>query len=141
MAVKSVFRRFFKILLIVIGIHAIVILGLHIWFVNNARGVLREIVTEKSGGKLKLRLAKLSFDFFSNKLQIREAALESTDTVSQPASYHVKFRKLTLRIHSFWPLVLQKKLLLDSIKLHDPTIDVMLWRKDTTSRFVKEDLS
>ena len=141
MAAKSVFRRFFRILLVVIGIHAIVILGLHIWFVNNARGVLREIVSEKSGGKLKLRLAKLSFDFFSSKLQIREAALESTDTVSQPASYHVKFRKLTLRIHSFWPLVLQKKLLLDSIKLHDPTIDVVLWRKDTTSKFIKEDLS
>ena len=62
---KSVFRRFFRILLIVVGIHAIVILGLHIWFVNNARGVLRQIVSEKSEGKLKLKLAKLSFDFFS----------------------------------------------------------------------------
>lgn len=141
MAVKSVFRRFFKILLIVIGIHAVVVLGLHIWFVNNARGVLSQIVTEKSGGKLKLKLSKLSFDFFSNKLQVREADLESTDTVSQPATYHVKFRKLTLRIHSFWPLVLQKKLLLDSIKLHDPIINVMLWRRDTTSKFIKEDLS
>jgi hypothetical protein len=141
MAVKSVFRRFFKILLIVIGIHAIVILGLHIWFVNNARGVLREIVSEKSGGKLKLRLSKLSFDFFSNELQIREASLESTDTVSQPATYHVRFRKLTLRINSFWPLIFQKRLLLDSIKLHDPVIGVLLWRKDTTLRVAKDDLS
>ena len=80
MAVKNVFRRFFRILLIVIGVHAAVILGLHIWFVNNARGVLREIVSQKSGGKLKLRLSRLSFDFFSNKLQVREAHLESTDT-------------------------------------------------------------
>lgn len=141
MEVKSVFRRFFKILLIVIGIHAVVILGLHIWFVNNARGVLKQIVSEKSGGKLKLSLSKLSFDFFSNKLQIREADLESTDTISQPATYHVQFRKLTLRIHSFWPLILQKKLILDSIKLHDPIIDVLLWRQDTTSTSVKEDLS
>ena len=141
MAIRSVFRRFFRILLVVIGLHAIVILGLHIWFVNNARGVLRQIVTEKSGGKLKLKLNKLSFDFFSDKLQIREADLESTDTVSAPATYHVKFRKLTLKIHSFWPLVLQKRLLLDSIKLHDPEINVVLWRKDTTSRFGKDDLS
>ena len=141
MTVRPVFRRFFKILLIVIGIHAIVFLGLHIWFVNNARGVLRQIVTEKSNGKLKLKLSKLSFDFFSNRLQVREADLESTDTISQPASYHVKFRKLTLRIHSFWPLILQKKLLLDSIKLHDPVIDVLLWRKDTASKLVKDDLS
>ena len=141
MAVRTVFRRFFRILLVVIGIHAIVILGLHIWFVNNARGVLRQIVTEKSGGKLKLKLSKLSFDFFSNKLQIREADLESTDTLSAPATYHVTFRKLTLRINSFWPLVLQKRLLLDSIKLHDPMIHVMLWRKDSSSRQEKDDLS
>ena len=141
MAFRPVFRRFFKILLVVIGIHAIVILGLHIWFVNNARGVLRQIVTEKSGGKLKLKLSRLSFDFFSNKLQIGEADLQSTDTLNAPATYHVTFRKLTLRIHSFWPLVLQKRLLLDSIKLHDPMIHVMLWRKDTTLRQEKDDLS
>jgi len=141
MTVKPVFRRFFKILLIVIGIHVIVILGLHIWFVNNARGVLKQIISEKSNGKLTLKLSKLSFDFFSNKLQVREADLESTDSITQPATYHVKFRKLTLRIHSFWPLILQKKLLLDSIKLHDPEINVALWRKDTTLKFVKDDLS
>lgn len=117
------------------------ILGLHIWFVNNARGVLKQIVSEKSNGKLKLKLSRLSFDFFSNKLQVREAHLESTDTTTQPATYRVKFRKLTLRIHSFWPLILQKKLLLDSIKLHDPIIDVSLWRKDTTSKLAKDDLS
>ena len=140
MAVKNVFRRFFRILLIVIGVHAAVILGLHIWFVNNARGVLREIVSQKSGGKLKLRLSRLSFDFFSNKLQVREAHLESTDTATQPATYHVKFRKLTLRIRSFWPLVLQKRLLLDSIKLHDPVITVNFWRRDT-SNFARDDLS
>lgn len=141
MAVKSVFRRFFKILLITIAIHAIVILGLHIWFVNNARGVLKQIVSEKSNGKLSLKLSKLSFEFFSNKLQIREANLESTDSAGQPATYQVKFRKLTLRIHSFWPLLLQKRLLLDSIKLHDPQINVVLWRKDTASTFERDDLS
>jgi hypothetical protein len=140
-AYRSVLRRFFRILLIVIAVHVVVIAGLHIWFVNNARGVLSQIVTDKSGGKLKLKLSKLSFDFISNKLQVREADLESTDTLTQPATYHVKFRKLTLRIHSFWPLILQKRLLLDSIKLHDPVIDVMLWRKDTASAFARDDLS
>ncbi len=37
--------------------------------------------------------------------------------------------------------MLQKKLLLDSIKLHDPEIEVMQWRKDTTSRIAKDELS
>lgn len=141
MTAKPVFRRFIRILLIVIGVHAVIFLGLHIWFVNNARGVLKQIVSEKSGGELKLKLSRLSFDFLSNKLQIREAELESKDNFTQPATYHVKFRKLTLRIHSFWPLIFQKKLLLDSIKLHDPVVTIMLLRKDTTSKLPKDDLS
>jgi hypothetical protein len=138
---KSLRRRVINILLVSIGILVLSVLSLHIWFVNNARGVLKQIVADKSHGKVKLELSQLSFDFFSNKLQIREADLVSTDTVNQATTYHVKFRKLTLHIHSFWPLVLQKKLLLDSIKLHDPDIEVFNWRKDTVQKRVKNELS
>ena len=81
------------------------------------------------------------FRFFSNKLQIRSADLVSTDSSSQPASYHIKFRKLTLRVNSFWPLLTQRKLLLDSIKLHDPEIEVIHWRSDVTSKVAKDELS
>jgi hypothetical protein len=138
---RSVVRRFLRLVLIVAIAHAIVILGLHIWFVTNARSVLKQIVTKQSHGKLKMELSHLSFDFFSNKLQIRSADLVSTDSLSQPASYHIKFRKLTLRINSFWPLLTQRKLLLDSIKLHDPEIDVIHWRRDVTSKAPKDELS
>ncbi|HVE61253.1 MAG TPA: hypothetical protein VNA26_05510, partial [Chitinophagaceae bacterium] len=116
------------------GVFFVIILGLHIWFVNNARGILKQIVTERSQGKFKLELSQISFNFFDKKLKFREADLVSTDSISQPTTYHVKFRKLTLRINSFWPLLLQKKLLLDTIKLHDPEIEVMQWRKDTFSK-------
>ncbi|MFN2440048.1 MAG: hypothetical protein ABR503_12670, partial [Chitinophagaceae bacterium] len=116
------------------GVLFVIILGLHIWFVNNARGILKQIVTERSQGKFKLELSQISFNFFEKKLKFREADLVSTDSISQPTTYHVKFRKLTLRINSFWPLLLQKKLLLDTIKLHDPEIEVMQWRRDTLSK-------
>lgn len=118
-----------------------ILLGLHIWFVNNARGVLKQIVATKSHGKIKLELSQLRFEFLSNKLQIREADLVSTDTLSQPTTYRVKFRKLTLRINSFWPLLFQKQLLLDSVKLHDPEIEVFQWRKDTSSVWARDELS
>ncbi|MDQ3681510.1 MAG: hypothetical protein M3352_00380, partial [Bacteroidota bacterium] len=134
-------KKFLKLSLITFGVLTFIILGLHIWFVNNARGILKQIVTEKSHGKLKLELSQISFNFLEKKLKFREADLVSTDSTSTPTTYHIKFRKLTLRINSFWPLLLQKKLLLDSIKLHDPEIEVMQWRKDTTSRVVKDELS
>jgi len=135
------YRRMLKGLLIVTAVILICIAALHIWFVNNARAVLKQMVHTESKGKLKLDLSELRFELASNKLQIREAVLMSTDSLTQPTTYHVKFRKLTLKVGSFWPLLLQKKLLLDSIKLHDPELTVNQWRTDTVSKIKKDDVS
>lgn len=134
-------KKYIKILLLVTAVFAFGILGVHIWFVNNARGVLKQIVANKSHGKLKLELSQLTFNFFSNNIKVGEAELSSTDSISNPSTYHVTFRKLTLRVRSFWPLLLQKRLLLDTIKLYDPVIEMTQWRKDTSSLFAKDDLS
>ncbi|MBD0350607.1 MAG: hypothetical protein ICV65_05585 [Flavisolibacter sp.] len=134
-------KRLFRFSLLIAGLLLFSTLGLHIWFVNNARGVLKQIVYNKSGGKIKLELSRLTYDFFSNRLQIRNASLVSTDSVSSPVTYHVQFRKLTFRIGSFWPLLLQNRLLLDSIKLHDPDITLTQWRRDTIPKTSVDELS
>lgn len=135
------YKRLLRTLLVITAVLLVGSLGLHIWFVKNARGVLKQMVAEKSGGKIKLELSAVSFSLFSNKIQIREADLLSTDSLTQPTTYRVKFRKLTLRVASFWPLLLQKKLLLDSIKLHDPEVTVTQWKKDTLTGKSKDELS
>jgi len=134
-------KRTLTILLIACGALVVSVVGLHIWFVNNARGVLKEMVAVKSNGKIKLELSKLSFNFFTNELQVKEADLASTDSLTQPTTYRIGFKKLNLRIASFWPLIFQKKLLLDSIILQDPTVQVLQWRKDSTHKFSNDELS
>ena len=138
---RSPRRKLFRILLITVSILVLALLAGHLWFVHNARSILKQIVAEKSHGKLRVELSEFSFDLFTNKLQIRKADLLSTDTANQAVTYHVTFRKLTLRVHSFWPLLFERKLLLDSIKLHDPEIEVIQWRQDTVSRTAHNDLS
>lgn len=139
---KSIFRsKRVVISLIVLFILAIGIVGLHIWFVNNARTLLIQMVEQKSKGKIKLALSEVSFNFFSRKLKIREADLMSTDSTTSPTTYNVQFRKLTIRINSISALIFQKKLYLDSIKLHDPKIAVMQWRRDTTDKTSGDELS
>jgi hypothetical protein len=130
-------RKLFKFSVIVFGILTIGALLIHIWFINNARSLLKDIVTTKSHGKLKLELSKLSFDFLSAKLQIQQANILSTDTLNSSTSYEVRFQKLTLHLGSFWTLLIQKKLLLDSIRLQDPFIEVTQWKKDTSASFAK----
>ncbi|MEJ7671558.1 MAG: hypothetical protein WKF59_02310 [Chitinophagaceae bacterium] len=138
---KSRSKRFFKIFLIFFAVIAFVVAGLHIWFVKNARNVLIEMVDKKSKGKIKLELSQLSFNFFTNSLQIRQADIASIDSLNSDVTYHVQFRKLTLRVNSFWPLILRKQLLLDSLKLHDPEVEIFQWRKDTTLAKAKDDIS
>src|SRR4029078_7860826 len=110
-----------------------------LWFKYNARRVLKNYISEQSHGKIRLELSELDLNLFLNRLQIREADLVSTDSTHEAITYHVTFRKLTLRVASLWDLLFKNKLVLDSIKLHDPTFDVMQWRKDTAR--VKDELS
>jgi hypothetical protein len=134
-------KRYQKTFLIALGVLVLAVIGLQVWFVHNAKGILKDIVTARSHGKVKLELSQLTFNFFSNKLQVRQADLVSVDSTSSPTTYRIQFRRLTLRVASFWPLLLKKQMTLDSIKLLDPRIEVTQWRKDTTTRADREDLS
>jgi hypothetical protein len=134
-------RRLLRLSLISLVVIAILGLGLHIWFVNNARHLIIQIVSEKSHGKLKLKLSQVSFNFFSNDIQVKQASIVSTDSLVAPTTYEVNFSKLSLKSGSLWSLLFQRQLILDSIKLHDPQIVVTHWRKDTTRQNAKDELS
>ena len=134
-------RKVNRTFLVIVGIIGVIFLGLHIWFVNNARSVLKQIVHNKSNGNLRLELSQLTFNFLSNDIKVRQAEISSTDTLASTSTYHVTFHKLTLRVRSFWPLLLKKQLLLDTIKLENPSIQVTQWRKDTSAVFARGDLS
>jgi hypothetical protein len=134
-------KRYLKTFLIALGVFVLALTGLQVWFVHNAKGILKDIVAARSNGKVKLELSNLTFNFFTNKLQVRQADLLSVDSTTSPTTYRIQFRRLTLRVASFWPLVLKKQMTLDSITLIDPRIEVTQWRKDTATRADREDLS
>lgn len=134
-------KRYLKPFLITLGVVVLAVIGLQVWFVHNAKGILKDIVTARSHGKVKLEMSQLTFNFFTNKLQVRQADLVSVDSLTSPTTYRIQFRRLTLRVASFWPLLLKKQMTLDSIKLLDPRIEVTQWRKDTASQAARDDLS
>src|SRR5688572_25800351 len=98
-------RTFLKASLISLAVFAALVLGLHIWFVNNARRVIREMVATRSGGKLKLDLSQISYNFFTSSIQVKEVNLVSTDSLTQPASYRIRLENLSVRVGSFWPVL------------------------------------
>ena len=134
-------KRFIKATLITFGIIAALGVGLHIWFVNNARRMIRNVVFTESKGKLKLELSQVSYNFFTNDLTVKEASLVSTDSTTADVSYRINFDRLSMRVGSFWPLLTNRQVTIDSIHILQPDIVITQWRKDTTKKQNFEEIS
>ena len=138
---KPIRYRRLKRLLITTGVIAVMAMGLHLLFVHNARTVLKQYISEESGGKIQMELSELSLNPFTKRLKINKAVLFSTDSINEPITYNVRFSELSLKVGSVWRLLFQRKLALDSIKLYSPVVQVVQWRKDTTKAAAKDELS
>ncbi|MCU7547991.1 hypothetical protein OCK74_02645 [Chitinophagaceae bacterium LB-8] len=127
---------------IIIGVVLLIALvSLQLWFSYNASGFLENIVSQRSHGKLKLKVKGLRFNIFSNYVEVKQGTLVTGNALSSPATYNIKLSKLSLHVSSFWPLLFQRALMLDSVKIYDPIVDVNRWREDTASIFNKSDFS
>ncbi|HEV8084919.1 MAG TPA: DUF748 domain-containing protein [Chitinophagaceae bacterium] len=130
--IQRFFRKgFVKLSLIIITILAIAITGLHIWFVHNANRLLIDLVSKKSGGKLKLELSRANFDFFSSEVKIHKAKITGTGDDKKKITYQVSFQKITLTTNSLWSAFLKNSLEIRKIKLYDPVIEVYSRQKDS----------
>ncbi|HEY0356308.1 MAG TPA: hypothetical protein VGC29_08895, partial [Flavisolibacter sp.] len=110
-------------------------------FVNNARRVIRETVEARSHGKLKLELKQVSFHFLSSELQVKTGTLVSTDTVNEDVSYRIGFDKISIKVGSFWPILFNKKIAIDSVEVNNPQIHITQVRIDTTKKRNEEEIS
>ena len=132
--IQRFFRnRFVKLSLIIIIILAIATTCLYVWFVNNANSLLTELVDKKSGGKLKLALSHVNFNFFSNEVKIHKAKIASTGNDKTKITYQVSFEKITLTTNSLWSAFLKNSLEIRKIKLYDPVIEVFGRQKDSVA--------
>ena len=119
------FRKHFLKLGIALVCAFIIGLGAgYAWFVHNSKSILINLFNERSGGRLKLKLAEATFDFINSDVNIREANIISTDKNNGTNRYQVSFRKIKLHTNSIWSLLYHRSLEIKEIKAYDPIIDV-----------------
>ncbi|MBC7949486.1 MAG: hypothetical protein H7Y42_16485 [Chitinophagaceae bacterium] len=130
-------RKLLKITAYVLGSIVVLLAAFHFWFVNHAERLLEDLVSSKSNGKLKLHVQKFRFNWFSNDMQLRNAVFYSTDTSTATTAYRFTVDRINVRIKQILPLVFEKKILIDSIGLVRPDIEVTRLRatidNDTTA--------
>lgn len=142
MTLKRLGKKLLKITGIILGIFALLLVAFHIWFVYHAKALLEETVAKQSGGKIKLKIEKLRYNYFSQKMILDDAVFFTTDTLTASSAYRFRITQLRLKLRALLPLLLDKKLLIDSLTLLSPDIQVTTLRysKDTSTN-KKEDIS
>ena len=130
---KRVSTRFLKITAFILGGILLLMTAFHFWFINHAEQLIEEMVHSQSSGKLRLKVDKFKFNWFSYNMELVKASFSSTDTAAATA-YEFNIPKVGIRVKEILPLVFEKKILIDSLYLINPDIRVTRLRtKDSTS--------
>jgi hypothetical protein len=126
-------KRIFKILCITLGILILLTAAVHLYIVNNAESLIEEIVRKKSRGKVRLELKKIRFNYFSNKIVLEDATFYSVDSAGSKISYSFKLNNARLRVGNLWNAFTKKELLIDSVVLNAPEINITRLKKEDSA--------
>ncbi len=134
MTVKRLSKKFLQFTAFILGGILILMTAFHFWFINHAEQLVEDMVSSQSKGGLKLKVEKFKFNWFSYKMELRKANFYSTDT-SAATSYQFSVPRIKIRVKEIFPLVFEKKILIDSLHLLNPDIKVIRLRslKDTSA--------
>ncbi len=142
MAINRLGKKLLKLTGIILGILVVIFIAFHFWFINHAKDMLESTVSSKSNGKLKLKIEKLHYNYFTQKMVLDKAVFVTLDTSTASSAYNFEVPQLRLSLKALLPLVFQKKLLIDSLYLQSPhiTVTTLRYSKDTLNK-KKEEVS
>jgi hypothetical protein len=132
-------RRFLKITSIILLLIAVLLLCFHFWFINRSVKLLEEFVATQSGGKYRLSIKKLNYNYARLLFELEQPSLICVDTTSVSDKYDVRAKRITLNLKQLLPLVLRKQIRLDSFLVDAPQINIIHQKiKDTTKGPVRD---
>lgn len=130
MTVKQFGRKLLKITGVFLGILLLLLIGFHFWFKAHAKEIIEDLVASKSNGRIKLKIKKLHFGYFSRRIELDNAVFYNTDTNTANTFYRFSIDKMKIEARAILPIVFKKQLLIDSINLINPHIEVTKLRDD-----------
>lgn len=124
MTAISISRKILKIIGIVLAFLLAILVSFHFWFIQHAEGLLSELVLDKSNGQLKLEVEKFRFNWLNRKMELRKAVFYTTNDSTATNGYTIEVDQLQLKLKRLYPLITEKKFLIDSLVLLSPKITV-----------------
>jgi len=97
--------------------------------INRAESLLQQLVKTQSNGELIFKVEKVKFDILHLRFKFRHPELQTIDTSSLVTGYHIKANSISFKAKSFIPLLLGKPVVVDSVLILNPEIDVLKFKE------------
>jgi hypothetical protein len=137
---KRITKKLTQIAAYTLGALIVLLVAFHFWFVHHAKQLIEDLVSSQSKGKLSLEIDKFNFNWFNRKMELKQAVFYSTDTATASTAYNFRVDRIKIQVKKIFPLVFEKRFLIDSIQLIRPDITVTRLRV-RDSNAVKTDTS
>lgn len=141
MTTKRSSKRLLKITGIVTGTLLLLFFAFHTWINYNARHIIENLVESRSKGRLKMKLEKFRFSWFSRKVELTNAVIYTADSINAVTAYRFEVQHIKLSVQKIWPIIFDNKLLIDSLNLDQPQIAVTRLKPLPTDSVRKKDVS
>ncbi len=142
MTYKRPGNKFLRISGYVLGFLLVALVAFHFWFKAHARQLIEDMVESRSNGRLRLKVGKFNFNWFSEKMEFRDAVFFSTDTATASTAYSFSVDRIKLKVDAILPIVFNKRMIIDTLTLLDPDIRVTrLKRSEKKEKGTEQDVS
>ena len=138
MTAKRISTKILKVTAFILGSIFVLLTAFHFWFINHAKELVEDMVSSQSNGNLALKIDKFKFNWFTYKMELRKAVFYSNDTAAS-TSYQFRVDRINIRVKAIFPLVFEKKILIDSLHLFNPDIRVTRLRSSTKDTLASSD--
>lgn len=97
--------------------------------VFRAESLLAKMVKNQSNGTLLLKVKKVDLNIFQLRFEFYKTELRTVDSSNTVTGYHIEFDKITFKVHSLLTLFSDKPVIVDSIIVQSPLIEVIKYKR------------
>ena len=108
---------------------AIAALVLYFFTIYRVESALQRLVHNQSNGKLIFKVKKVDLNIFDLRFAFHEPEIRTIDSSNSVSGYHVKADEFSLNIHSLLSVFSGKPLIIDSVIVQSPLIEVFKYRQ------------
>ena len=98
--------------------------------INRAESLLQQLVTAQSKGALIFNVDKVKLDIIHLRFNFKNPELHTKDNDTTLTGYHISAKNISFKAKSIIPFLLGKPIVVDSVLILNPEIDVFKYKKE-----------